>query len=88
MDLPDHDLPATPAEAGAQRVRDRRRLRRAFWWSAGFVVLLMVVWLVLFVVACAWWTPHPRRLPGVAVFTVALWFALVSAGGAWLGWTA
>lgn len=55
------------------------------WWG---VVLLLVVWVALFVLACAWWTSHPRRLPGIAVLTIALWFALVSAGGAWLGWTA
>ena len=55
------------------------------WWA---VVLLLVVWLVLFAIACAWWTPYPRRLPGLAVFAVVLWFAAVSAGGAWLGWTA
>ena len=30
------------------------------WWG---VVLLLLVWLVLFVVACAWWTPHPRGCP-------------------------
>ena len=29
-------------------------------------VLLLVVWLVLFVLACAWWTAHPRRLPWLA----------------------
>jgi len=51
-------------------------------------VLLLGVWVLLLVVACAWWTPHPRRVPGVAVFAVVLWFAVVSAGGAWLGWTA
>ncbi len=55
------------------------------WWAA---VLLLVVWVLLFVVACAWWTPHPRWVPGVAVFAVVFWFAAVSAGGAWLGWTA
>jgi hypothetical protein len=47
-----------------------------------------VVWLALFVVACAWWTPHPRWVPGVAVAAVVLWFAAITAGGAFLGWTA
>ena len=55
------------------------------WWA---VVLLLVLWLVLFVVACRWWAPHPRRVPLVAVAAVLVWFALVTAGGAWLGWTA
>ena len=51
-------------------------------------MLLLVVWLVLFVLACRWWTPHPGRLPWVALGAVALWLALVGAGAAWLGWTA
>jgi hypothetical protein len=55
------------------------------WWA---VVLLLVVWVLLLVVACAWWTPHPRRVPWVAVVAVLLWFAVVTAGGMWLGWTA
>jgi hypothetical protein len=52
------------------------------------VVLLLLVWAVLLVVAGAWWTPHPGRLPFVAAFAVVLWFAAVTAGGAWLDWTA
>ena len=55
------------------------------WWG---VVLLLVVWVVLFVLACAWWTPHPKRLPVLAVTAMVLWFLAVTAGGAWLGWTA
>jgi hypothetical protein len=55
------------------------------WWG---VVVLMLVWLVLFVVACAWWTPHPKRLPFVAVAAVVLWFAVITVGAAWLGWSA
>jgi hypothetical protein len=55
------------------------------WWG---VVVLLGVWVLLLVVACAWWTPHPRWVPWVAVFAIVLWFAVVSAGGAWLGWTA
>lgn len=55
------------------------------WWG---VMLLLAVWVLLLVVACAWWTPHPRRVPWVAVFAVVLWFAVVTAGGAWWGWTA
>ena len=47
-----------------------------------------LVWLVLFVTACRWWTPHPRRLPLLAVAAVVFWFLAVSAGVAWLGWTA
>ena len=55
------------------------------WWA---VVVLLVVWLLLLVLATRWWTPHPTRLPWLAVFAVLLWFAAMNAGGAWLGWTA
>jgi hypothetical protein len=44
------------------------------WWAVG---LLVVAWLVLFVLACAWWTPYPRRLPWLAGFGLALWVAVV-----------
>jgi len=55
------------------------------WWA---VVLLLVAWLVMLLVCAAWWTAHPRRVPWVPVFAVALWFGVLTAGGAWLGWTA
>jgi hypothetical protein len=55
------------------------------WWVVG---LLLVVWLVLFVVACAWWTPHPRWLPAVAVVAIVLWFGVVTIGGVALEWRA
>ncbi len=55
------------------------------WWG---VVLLLLVWLACFVLACAWWTPHPDRLPWLGVSALVLWFVLVNAGGAFLGWTA
>ena len=46
------------------------------WWA---VAVLLVVWVVLLVVACAWWTPHPKRLPWLAVFGVVLWLVFVVA---------
>jgi hypothetical protein len=52
------------------------------------VAVLLLAWLVMLVVACVWWTPHPGRLPFLALFSVVVWFAAVTAGGAWLGWTA
>jgi hypothetical protein len=55
------------------------------WWA---VVVLLVVWLLLLVLATRWWTPHPKRLPWLAVFALVLWFAAMNAGGAWLGWSA
>ncbi len=44
------------------------------WWA---VALLVVAWLVLFALACAWWTPHPRRLPWLAVAGLVLWVVVV-----------
>jgi len=55
------------------------------WWA---VVVLLAVWVLLFVVACAWWTPHPRWVPGVAVFAVVVWFLAITGGAALLGWSA
>jgi hypothetical protein len=52
------------------------------------VVALLLVWLVLFVLSCRWWTPHPTRLPFVALFAVVFWFAALVAGGAFLDWSA
>lgn len=52
------------------------------------VVLLLLIWVALFVLCVRWWTPHPGRLPFVAAVAVVVWFAVISAGGAWLGWTA
>ena len=50
------------------------------WWV---VVLLGLVWVALFLVACAWWSLHPRWVPGVAVAALLVWagaVALLSAG--------
>ena len=44
------------------------------WWA---VVLLVLVWVALFVVACAWWSLHPRWVPGVAVIALATWVAVL-----------
>jgi hypothetical protein len=43
------------------------------WWA---VVLLVVVWVALFVVGCAWWAPHPRRLPWLAVVGLVVWLVV------------
>lgn len=49
---------------------------------------LLFVWLVLFATACRWWTPHPKRLLVLPVVALVVLFAVVAAGGAWLGWSA
>lgn len=68
MHLPDHDLPADPAMLKEQRTRDRRRLHRAFGWSAGFVVLLMVVFSAQDAGAFDWraWSVRPWLPAGLA----------------------
>ena len=52
------------------------------------LTVLIFLWLVLFVTACRWWTPHPKRLLVLPVVAVVVLFAFVAAGGAWLGWSA
>ncbi len=52
------------------------------------VALLLVVWFVAFARACTWWSTHPRLISLLAVGLVALWFAVLVAGGVWLDWSA
>ena len=47
------------------------------WWV---VVLLVLVWVAILVVALAWWTPHPSRLPWLAVAGFLLWVLIVIGG--------
>lgn len=55
------------------------------WWA---VTLLLLVWLLMFVKACSWWTLHPRRIVVLGVVAVALWFVTLLSGAAFLGWSA
>ncbi len=50
-------------------------------------VALLVVWVLLLGLCVRWWTPHPRRLPYVAVGAMVFWFLALVAGGAFLGWS-
>ncbi len=59
-------------------------IRFAPWWG---VLGFMLVWVLHLLVAAAWWTPHPRRVPFVAIFAVVLWFAAAVAAGVWLDWS-
>jgi hypothetical protein len=47
------------------------------WWVVG---LLVLAWALLFLIACVWWTPHPRRLPWLAVGGFVLWVLVVVGG--------
>jgi hypothetical protein len=44
------------------------------WWA---VLALVLAWVALFLVACSWWSPHPRWVPGVAVVALLVWAAFV-----------
>ena len=52
------------------------------------VALLLVIWVVLFVVACRWWTRHPKGTLLLPLIAVAVWFAVLTLGEALLDWTA
>jgi len=52
------------------------------------VVLLLAIWLALFVVACRWWTLHPRRTLLVPLVALAVWFGVLTGGEALFGWSA
>ncbi len=55
------------------------------WWG---VALLLFKWLVLLVVGFSWWSRRPKAVVALPVADIVLWLAIVSAGGAWWGWTA
>jgi hypothetical protein len=52
------------------------------------VALLLAIWVVLFVVATRWWTPHPRRTLLLPLVGIVVWFAVLTLGEALFGWTA
>lgn len=53
------------------------------WWGlAGLVAW----WIGSLARALTWWTPHPERVLWVAVAEIVVWFAVVVAGAAFLGW--
>jgi hypothetical protein len=52
------------------------------------VLGLLAVWVVLFVLGCRWFTPHPRRVLWVAVAGAVLWFAVAIGGGLAFDWRA
>jgi hypothetical protein len=56
---------------------DLASLAVADWWV---VLILVVVWAAFFLVALAWWNPHPRRLPWLAGAAFLVW-VLVLIGG-------
>ena len=52
-----------------------------------YVVLgLLVLWVVVLLVAVAWWTPRPGRLPWLPVGLTVVWFGTVVGGAALFHW--
>lgn len=54
------------------------------WWA---VVLLLAAWLGFFVTGCRWWTPHPKRLPLLAVASIVFWFLALLGGSILFDWS-
>ena len=52
------------------------------------VICLLVIWLGLFGLAIYLLRKNPAWVLVVPVLSAAIWFAVMSAGDAWLGWTA
>jgi hypothetical protein len=61
---------------------DLTSLAVAPWWV---VLILVLIWAAFFLVALAWWTPHPSRLPWLAVLAFALWVVIVIGGSILFG---
>jgi hypothetical protein len=54
-------------------------------WAVGIFV---AVWVVLFVLGCFWVRRKPLWVVPLPFIAAAFWLGGMSAGGAWLGWTA
>jgi prepilin signal peptidase PulO-like enzyme (type II secretory pathway) len=52
------------------------------------VVLLLAIWVVLFVVATRWWTPHPKRTLLLPLVAIVVWFGVITLGEVLFDWTA
>lgn len=69
-------------------------VQASFFFSAGLVapgwavVVLVSVWLALVVLAVAWFRRRPWWVLPLPLLAVAVWWGGISAGEAWLDWTA
>ena len=59
-------------------------LAAPLWAVVGFIA----TWIALFVLGCLWFRRKPLRTLLLPVVAAALWYGGMSAGEAWLGWTA
>jgi hypothetical protein len=55
------------------------------WWA---VVLLVAIWGALWIPILRWRRPHPFRAMFVPFVMAAIWWASITAGDTWFGWTA
>jgi hypothetical protein len=55
---------------------------------AWMVPVMLAAWALMFAVALRNFDRHPMLVLGMPVIALAFWVAVVSAGGAWFGWTA
>jgi hypothetical protein len=54
-------------------------------WAVGVFV---VIWIALFALGCLWIRRKPLWVIPLPFVAAATWLGGMSAGGAWLGWTA
>jgi hypothetical protein len=65
-----------------------------FFFAAGLlapswaVVVFVLCWVTLFVLGCLWLRRRPLWTLPLPVIAAVIWFGGLSAGEAWLGWTA
>ncbi len=55
------------------------------WWA---IAVMLASWLVLFILSCAWWSKHPKRLVWIGVLSYPLWFCMLVGGALAFGWKA
>lgn len=51
-------------------------------------VPLVAFWVVLFVLACRWFGSRPYAVLLLPMVALVVWWGVLLAGAAWLGWTA
>ena len=65
-----------------------------FYFASGLiapgwaVTLFILIWVALFVLGCLWIRRKPLWVIPLPFVAAAVWFGGISAGDAWLGWTA
>jgi hypothetical protein len=55
---------------------------------AWMIPVMLAAWALMLAIALRNFERHPMLVLGMPVIALAFWVAVVSAGGAWFGWTA